>query len=151
MFKALLLPNYISEQPQYFRNSSNFAKYWRNNIIYIVTFKGHFSPKLTVSSSCYKFSKIFKHCHSFLLWHSLYLGSNLARNEKTKKVGYLCRLGSLVMVNLLISQTVWYFAIKFSKVKDNFIRKQFFQIWAKTINKENRGEVWKFSKICSKS
>jgi len=55
MFKALLLPNYISEQPQYFRDASNFAKYWKNNIIYIVTVKGHGPPKLTVSSSCYKF------------------------------------------------------------------------------------------------
>jgi len=27
VFKALLLPNYISEQPQYFRDASNFAKY----------------------------------------------------------------------------------------------------------------------------
>jgi len=27
MFKALLLPNYISEQPQYFRDAGNFAKY----------------------------------------------------------------------------------------------------------------------------
>ena len=48
MFKALLLPNYISEQPQYFRDASNFAKYWKNNIIYIVTFKGQRSwiPKV---------------------------------------------------------------------------------------------------------
>jgi len=58
MFKALLLPNYISEQPQYFRDANNIAKYWKNNIIYIVTFKGHFPPKLTVSSSCYKFSNL---------------------------------------------------------------------------------------------
>jgi len=36
MFKALLLPNYISEQPKFFRDASNFAKYWKNNIIYIV-------------------------------------------------------------------------------------------------------------------
>ena len=57
MFKALLLPNYIREQPQYFRDASNFANYWKNDIIYIVTVKGHGSPKLTVSSSCYKFSK----------------------------------------------------------------------------------------------
>jgi len=27
MFEALLLPNYISEQPQYFKDASNFAKY----------------------------------------------------------------------------------------------------------------------------
>ena len=27
MFKALLRPNYISEQPQFFRDASNFAKY----------------------------------------------------------------------------------------------------------------------------
>jgi len=27
MFKALLLPNYISEQPKFFRDASNFAKY----------------------------------------------------------------------------------------------------------------------------
>jgi len=39
MFKALLRPNYISEQPQFFRDASNFAKYWKNDIIYIVTFK----------------------------------------------------------------------------------------------------------------
>jgi len=36
MFKALLPSNYISEQPQFFRDASNFAKYWKNNIIYIV-------------------------------------------------------------------------------------------------------------------
>jgi len=29
MFKALLLPNYISEQPQFFMDASNFAKYWK--------------------------------------------------------------------------------------------------------------------------
>ena len=48
MFKALLLPKYISEQPQFFRDASNFAKYWKNNIIYIVTFKGQRSwmPKV---------------------------------------------------------------------------------------------------------
>jgi len=40
MFKVLLLPNYISEQPQYFSDASNFAKYWKNDIICIVTFKG---------------------------------------------------------------------------------------------------------------
>jgi len=40
MLEALLLPNYISEQPQYFRDAGNFAKYRKNNIIYIVTFKG---------------------------------------------------------------------------------------------------------------
>jgi len=45
MFKALLLPNYISEQPQYFRDASNFAKHRKNNIIYIVTVKGHGPPK----------------------------------------------------------------------------------------------------------
>jgi len=44
MFKALLLPNYVIEQPQYFRDASNTAKYWKNNIIYIVTFKGHGPP-----------------------------------------------------------------------------------------------------------
>jgi len=26
MFEALLLPNYVSEQPQFFRDASNFAK-----------------------------------------------------------------------------------------------------------------------------
>jgi len=58
MFKALLLLNYISEQPQSFRDAGNFAKFSKNNIIYIVTFKGHGHPKLTVSSSCYKFSNL---------------------------------------------------------------------------------------------
>jgi len=48
MFEALLLPNYISEQSQFFRNASNFAKYWNNDIIYIVTFKAQRSrtPKV---------------------------------------------------------------------------------------------------------
>ena len=68
MFKALLLPNYISEQTQYFRNASTFAKYGKSNIIYIVTFKGHGLPKLIVSSPCYKFSKILKHPYGFLSW-----------------------------------------------------------------------------------
>jgi len=27
MFKALLLPNYISEQPQFFKDASTFARY----------------------------------------------------------------------------------------------------------------------------
>jgi len=40
MFKALLLPNYISEQSQYFRDASTFARYLKNSIICIVTFKG---------------------------------------------------------------------------------------------------------------
>jgi len=79
MFKALLLPNYIREQPQYFRDASNFAKYWKNNIIYIVTIKSHGPPKLTVCSSCYKFSKIFKHCHCFISWEfSLIFGRIVA-------------------------------------------------------------------------
>ena len=48
MFEALLLPNYISEQLQFIRDANNFAKYWKNNIIYIVTFKGQKSrtPKV---------------------------------------------------------------------------------------------------------
>jgi len=29
MFKAVLLPNYINGQPQYFRDASNFTKYWK--------------------------------------------------------------------------------------------------------------------------
>jgi len=33
-----------------------------------VTFKGHRPPKLTVSSSCYRFSKIFKPRHGFISW-----------------------------------------------------------------------------------
>jgi len=66
MFKALLLPNYISEQPQFFRDAINFANYWKNTIICIVTFKGHRHPNLTVSSSCYKFSKNFKPRHGFI-------------------------------------------------------------------------------------
>jgi len=68
MFKALLLPNYISEQPQFFRDASNFAKYWKNNIIFIVIVKGHGPPKLTVSRSCYKFSKFFKSRYGFISW-----------------------------------------------------------------------------------
>ena len=40
MFETLILPNYIGEQRQLFRDASNFDKYWKNNIIYIVTFKG---------------------------------------------------------------------------------------------------------------
>jgi len=70
MFKPLLLPNYISEQPQYFTDVSNFAKYWKNIIIHIVTFKGQRSwpLKFTVSCSCYKFSKIFKTRHGFISW-----------------------------------------------------------------------------------
>jgi len=70
MFKALLLPNYISEQPRCFRDASNFAKYCKNNIICIVTFKGQRSwpSNLTVFSSCYKFSKIFIPRHGFISW-----------------------------------------------------------------------------------
>ena len=37
MFKTLLLPNYIIEQPQFFRDVSNFAKYWKNNIMMLFT------------------------------------------------------------------------------------------------------------------
>jgi len=36
MFKALLVPNDIREQPQFFRDACYFAKYWKNNIICIV-------------------------------------------------------------------------------------------------------------------
>ena len=79
MFKALLLPNYISEQPQCFRDASNFAKYWKSNIIYIVTVKGHEHPKLTVSSSRYKFLKIFKPHHGLISWYfSLIFGRIVA-------------------------------------------------------------------------
>jgi len=48
MFKALLLQNYISEQPQYFRDANNYVKYWKSNIIYTVTFEGQRSwlPKV---------------------------------------------------------------------------------------------------------
>ena len=52
MFKALLLPNYNSEQPQFFRDANNFAKYWKNDIIYIVTFKGQSSR--TPKVDCFK-------------------------------------------------------------------------------------------------
>jgi len=31
--------------------------------------KGHGHPKLTASSSCYKFSKIFKPRHGFISWY----------------------------------------------------------------------------------
>jgi len=79
MFKALLLPNYISEQPQYIRDASNFAKYWKHDIIYIMTFKGHRPPKSTISSSCYKFSKIFKPHYGFISWYfSLIFGRIVA-------------------------------------------------------------------------
>jgi len=69
MFKALLLPNYISEQPQYFRDAGNFAKYSKNVMIYIVTFKcqGSWTSKVDFSSSCYKFWKIFKPRHGLFL------------------------------------------------------------------------------------
>ena len=121
MFKALLLPKYISEQPQFFRDANIFAKHWKNNSIYIVTFKGHGHPKLTVFSSCYRFSKIFKTRHGFISWHFLLifgrivadkiifdlrnfyckmskdlwdsLGQTWHEMKKTGKVGYLCRLG----------------------------------------------------------
>ena len=47
MFKALLLSNYINEQIQFFRDASNFVKYCKNNIIYIVTYKSQrsWTPK----------------------------------------------------------------------------------------------------------
>jgi len=44
-----------------------------------VTFKGHRHPKLTVSSSRYKFSKIIKPCHGFISWYfSLIFGRIVA-------------------------------------------------------------------------
>jgi len=58
MFKTLLLPNYISEQPQFFRDATNFAKYWKNNIIYIVTFKGHSWLFLALATNFRKFSNL---------------------------------------------------------------------------------------------
>jgi len=64
MFKALLLPNYISEQPQYFGDASNFAKCWKNNIIYIMIFKGqrscppHIWLLLSLATNFRKFSNL---------------------------------------------------------------------------------------------
>jgi len=137
MFKALLLPNYIISG--ILVTLPNIEKITLS-ILWLPKVKGHGPPKLTVSSFCYKFSKIFKPCHGFISWQfSLifgrivadtnylssknfiikillqnikrfvrYLGSNLAWNEKTSKVGYLWRLSSPVMgkpfdlTNLLI-------------------------------------------------
>jgi len=39
MFKALLLPNYISEQHNFSGMLVTLLKYWKNIIIYIVTIK----------------------------------------------------------------------------------------------------------------
>jgi len=61
MFKALLLPNNISEQPQFFRDVTNFAKYWKNDIVYIVTYKGHGPPNwlfLALGTNFRKFSNL---------------------------------------------------------------------------------------------
>ena len=120
MFKALLLPNCISGQPQYFRDASNFTKYWKKNIIDIVTFKGHeplSSLFLALTTNFWNISNLatvlfldsFRSYLEELLMTKLsltlenfianyqkfgrYFGPNLARNEKTRKVGYLCHLG----------------------------------------------------------
>ena len=122
MFKALLLPNYISEQPQFFRDASNLPNIEKIilSTLWLSKVKGHGYPNMTVSSSCYKFSKIFKPHHGFISWYFTlifgrivadkiifdliillqnrkrfvrYLGPNLAWNEKTRKVGYLSHLG----------------------------------------------------------
>jgi len=81
MYKALLLPNYISEQPQFFKDASNFARFWKNNNICIVTFKGHGHSKLTVSSSRYKFSKNFKPRHGFISWYFLLIFGRIVADK----------------------------------------------------------------------
>ena len=63
MFKALLLPNYINEQPQFFRDASNFAKYWKNNFIYIVTLRSKVTDTqswlfLALATNFQKFSNL---------------------------------------------------------------------------------------------
>ena len=83
MFKVLLLPNYISEQPQFFRDASNFAKYWKKTLstLCLSKVKGHGTPKLTFSSSWYKVSKISKPRHGFISWQfSLICGRIVADN-----------------------------------------------------------------------
>jgi len=68
-FKALLLPNNISEQPQYISGMLvTLPNNEKNDIIHIVTVEGHGHPKFTVTRSYYKFSKIFKPRHSFISW-----------------------------------------------------------------------------------
>jgi len=150
MFKALLLPNYIISG--ILVTLPNIEKITLS-ILWLPKVKGHGPPKLTVSSFCYKFSKIFKPCHGFISWQfSLIFGRIVADkiifHLKISSSKFYCKIskglwdilgrtwhemkklvkwgtfGALVpqsWVNLLISQTFWYFAIKFSKVKDNFI------------------------------
>jgi len=64
-----------------------------------------------------------------------YLGSNLARNEKTRKAGYLCRLGSPVMGKPFDLTNLLIFCNKIFLGQRSFYQQQFFQIWAKTIKK----------------
>jgi len=89
--------------------------------LWLTKVKGHGPPNLTVSSSCYKFSKIFKPRHGFIFWYFLLifgrmvadkiifylrkfyckilkdlwdtLGQTWHKMKKTRKVGYLCCLG----------------------------------------------------------
>ena len=65
MFNPYYCQTTLVINPNFSRMLSNFA----NNIIYIVTFKGYGHPKLTVSSSRYKFSKIFKPHNGFISWY----------------------------------------------------------------------------------
>ena len=47
--------------------------------LWILKVKGHAHPKLTVSSSCHKFSKNFKPCYGFISWYfSLIIGRIVA-------------------------------------------------------------------------
>ena len=83
MFKTLLLPNYISEQPQFFRDVSNFAKYWKKTLstLWLSKVKGHRHPNLTVSSSCYKLSRIFKPRHGFISWYFLLIFGRIVADK----------------------------------------------------------------------
>jgi len=144
MFEALLLPNYISEQPQYFRDASSFAKYWKNNIISIVNFKDQRSwpPKFDCfyfllqtlenfqTSSRFYFLIVLAHIRRIVadkiivdlrkfyckilkdLWDIL--GQTWHEMKKLEKWDTFVALVPQSGVNLLISQTFWYFAIKFS-------------------------------------
>jgi len=45
--------------------------------------KVHGHPRLTVSSSCYKFSKIFKPCHGFISWYFLLIFGRIVTDKKS--------------------------------------------------------------------
>jgi len=70
--------------------------------------KGHKHPKLTVSSSCYKFLKIFKPCHSFISWYFLLIfGRIVADKIIIDLTKFYCKISKGCQISWAKLSTKW--------------------------------------------